>query len=143
MRIVENLLIGHRLEQGKIRIRGDCVADLKAIHNPLVIFASSGDNITAPHQALNWVPAVEPTTKALKDAGQRIVYLLNSHAGHLGLFVSAAVAKPEHRAILESLEHRWRAAPQLRLAEPQEKKQLHRRAVETRTCRNLADRTMD
>jgi pimeloyl-ACP methyl ester carboxylesterase len=102
--IVENLFIGDRLEQGKLRICEDCVADLKAIHNPLVIFASSGDNITPPHQALNWVPAVYPTTEALKSAGQRIVYLLNSHVGHLGIFVSADVAKFEHRAILESLE---------------------------------------
>lgn len=102
--IVENLFIGDRLEQGKLRICEECVADLTAIHNPLVIFASSADNITPPHQALNWVPMVYPTTAALKKAGQRIVYLLNTHVGHLGIFVSADVAKFEHRAILESLE---------------------------------------
>lgn len=102
--IVEDLFMGDRLEQGKVRICEECIADMKAIHNPLVIFASSGDNITPPHQALNWIPAVYPTTRALKNAGQRIVYLLNSHVGHLGIFVSAAVAKLEHRAILESLE---------------------------------------
>jgi hypothetical protein len=102
--IVENLFMGDRLEQGKLRICEGCVADLKTIHNPLVIFASSGDNITPPDQALNWIPAVYPTTKALKEAGQRIVYLLNTHVGHLGIFVSAEVAKLEHRAILESLE---------------------------------------
>ena len=54
-----------------------------------------------------------PTTKALKDAGQRIVYLLNTHVGHLGIFVSAAVAKLEHRAILESLEEIERLKPGL------------------------------
>ncbi len=36
-------------------------------------------------------------------AGQRIVYLINSHVGHLGIFVSARVARHEHRAILGSL----------------------------------------
>ncbi|WP_276202605.1 DUF3141 domain-containing protein [Marinobacterium rhizophilum] len=36
-------------------------------------------------------------------AGQRIVYLLNPHVGHLGIFVSAMVARLEHRAILESV----------------------------------------
>jgi hypothetical protein len=102
--VVENLFIGDRLEQGKLRICEGCVADLKAIHNPLVIFASSGDNITPPHQALNWIPTLYRTTEALKAAGQRIVYLLNTHVGHLGIFVSAAVAKFEHRAILEHLE---------------------------------------
>ena len=111
--IVENLFIGNRLEQGVMRICAHCVADLKRIRNPIVIFASSGDNITPPHQALNWVPEVYPTTAALKRAGQRIVYLLNSHIGHLGIFVSAAVAKFEHRAILESLPEIEALAPGL------------------------------
>ena len=102
--IVENLFIGNKLESGEFRICEGCVANLKRIRNPIVIFASHGDNITPPHQALNWVPAVYPTTEALKAAGQRIVYLLNPHIGHLGIFVSASVARLEHRAILESLE---------------------------------------
>ncbi len=101
--IVENLFIGNKLERGTMRICDDCTIDLKRIRNPVVIFASSGDNITPPDQALNWIPTVYPTTAALKQAGQRIVYLLNTHVGHLGIFVSASVAKLEHRAILESL----------------------------------------
>jgi hypothetical protein len=68
-----------------------------------VIFASYGDNITPPHQALAWLKPVYETTAALKEAGQRIVYLINPHVGHLGIFVSASVARLEHRAILESL----------------------------------------
>lgn len=101
--IVENLFIGNKLERGVMQVCPGCYVDLKRIRNPLVIFASSGDNITPPHQALNWIPTVYPTTAELKKAGQRIVYLLNTHVGHLGLFVSASVAKLEHRAILESL----------------------------------------
>jgi hypothetical protein len=101
--IVENLFIGNKLERGTMKIDDCCYVDLKRIRNPLVIFASSGDNITPPHQALNWIPTVYPTTADLKNAGQRIVYLLNTHVGHLGIFVSASVAKLEHRAMLESL----------------------------------------
>ncbi len=101
--IVENLFIGNKLERGLMRICNYCYVDLKRIRNPLVIFASNGDNITPPHQALNWIPTVYPTTAALKQSGQRIVYLLNTHVGHLGIFVSTSVAKLEHRAILESL----------------------------------------
>ena len=101
--IVENLFVGNRLEQGKVRIDAHCVADLTRIRSPLVIFASYGDNITPPHQALGWIPAVYRSTDALKGAGQRIVYLTNPHVGHLGIFVSAAVARLEHRAILEHL----------------------------------------
>jgi hypothetical protein len=101
--IVENLFIGNKLEQGQLRICDGCMADLRRIRNPLVIFASYGDNITPPHQALGWIPAVYTDTADLERAGQRIVFLTNPHVGHLGIFVSAGVARLEHRAILESL----------------------------------------
>ncbi len=101
--IVENLFIGNKLEKGEFRICEGCMADLRRIRNPLVIFASYGDNITPPHQALGWIPAVYKDTDDLKRAGQRIVYLINPHVGHLGIFVSADVARVEHTAILESL----------------------------------------
>ncbi|WP_235907608.1 DUF3141 domain-containing protein [Siccirubricoccus phaeus] len=101
--IVENLFIGNQVEQGVFRICEGCVADLRRVRNPLVVFASEGDDITPPHQALGWIPAVYGSTEALKAAGQRIVYLINPHVGHLGIFVSAAVARREHRAILASL----------------------------------------
>ena len=52
---------------------------------------------------MGWIPVVYKDTEDLKRAGQRIVYLLNSHVGHLGIFVSASIAKLEHRAILDSL----------------------------------------
>lgn len=101
--IVENLFVGNRLEEGRLRICAGCHADLRRIRNPLVIFASYGDDITPPHQALGWIPVMYRDTDDLKAAGQRIVYLVNRHVGHLGIFVSAKVARLEHRAILQSL----------------------------------------
>lgn len=111
--IVENLFIGNKLEQGLMRICEGCIADLRRIRNPLVVFASWGDNITPPHQALGWIPAVYRDTEDLVAAGQRIVYLTNPHVGHLGIFVSAGVARLEHRAILESLDEIEALAPGL------------------------------
>ena len=111
--IVENLFIGNKLEQGKLRICEGCTADLRRIRNPLVIFASYGDNITPPHQALGWIPAVYASTEDLERAGQRIVYLTNPHVGHLGIFVAASVARLEHRAIIESLADIEALAPGL------------------------------
>ena len=99
---VENLFIGNKIERGEMVLDEHCAIDLKDIKNPLLIFASEGDEITPPRQALHWIRAVYPDTKALKKAGQRIVYLINPHVGHLGIFVSAKVAKLEHRAILEN-----------------------------------------
>ncbi len=111
--IVENLFIGNKLEEGQVRICEGCWADLRRIRNPLVIFASYGDNITPPHQALGWIPVVYKDTDDLRRAGQRIIYLTNPHVGHLGIFVSARVARLEHRAILESLDEIEALAPGL------------------------------
>lgn len=102
--ITQNLFIGNKLETGELRIDEHCKVDLRQIQNPMIVFASYGDNITPPAQALGWVPQIYKDTADLKAAGQRIVYLTNPHIGHLGIFVSASVAKLEHRAILESLD---------------------------------------
>ncbi len=98
--IAGDLFVGNRLEDGEVVVDGHCRADLKRIGAPLVIFSSYGDNITPPHQALGWLKAVFPTTEDLVAAGQRVVYLLHKQVGHLGIFVSAGVARREHRAIL-------------------------------------------
>ena len=102
--IVQNLFVGNKLESGEIRLCHGCTVNLRRIRNPLLIFASSGDNITPAHQALAWIPAVYKSTEDLKAAGQRIVYMLNAHVGHLGIFVSAKVARREHTAILQNVD---------------------------------------
>jgi pimeloyl-ACP methyl ester carboxylesterase len=102
---VESLFIGNKLERGGMVLDDDCHVDLKDIKNPMLIFASEGDDLTPPRQALHWIRAVYSDTKALKAAGQRIVYMINKHVGHLGIFVSAKVARLEHRAILEQASH--------------------------------------
>ncbi len=102
--ITQNLFIGNRLEQGEMQLDAHCTVDLKRISNPLIIFASDGDNITPPEQAMGWIGKLYPDTDALKAAGQRIVYMTHPRVGHLGIFVSGSVARLQHRAILESLD---------------------------------------
>jgi hypothetical protein len=102
--IVNNLFVGDKLQSGKLKLGENHVIDMRNMKDPLVVFASGGDNITPPHQALHWISELYPTTEELKQAGQRIVYLINPHVGHLGIFVSAAVARREHRAIIEHIE---------------------------------------
>ena len=111
--IVENLFIGNRLETGEMKICDCCTVDMRRVRNPLVIFASRGDNIAPPHQALHWVAALYPSTADLEAAGQRIVYLIDERVGHLGIFVSASVALHQHKAILSSLEKVESLAPGL------------------------------
>lgn len=109
--IVSKLFIGNDLEQGQLELSPGHTIDLRNLQDPIVVFASGGDDITPPHQALNWVWEVYGGDgEELKRRGQRIVYLLNPHVGHLGIFVSARVAQKEHRAIIESLD-KIRALP--------------------------------
>lgn len=101
--IVENLFIGNRLAAGEAEWSTGRAFDLRAIRSPIVVFASLGDNITPPQQAINWVLDLYPTTDALKANGQVIVGLMHRSVGHLGIFVSGAVAVKEHAQIVELL----------------------------------------
>jgi len=56
--ISRNLFIGNQLETGEMRICDGCSADLCRIRSPFVVFASEGDKITQPAQALGWVAQV-------------------------------------------------------------------------------------
>ncbi|CAH1652995.1 conserved hypothetical protein [Hyphomicrobiales bacterium] len=100
--IIENLFVGNRLSYGQAYF-GDERIDLKNIRSPIVVFASHGDNITPPEQALNWISDTFHDVNEIKARGQRIVYLLHESIGHLGIFVSAKVAGREHDAITDAM----------------------------------------
>jgi pimeloyl-ACP methyl ester carboxylesterase len=101
--IVENLFVGNRLAAGEAEWSEGRAFDLRSIRSPIVVFASLGDNITPPQQAINWVLDLYPTTEALKANGQVIVGLVHRSIGHLGIFVSGGVAVKEHAQIVELL----------------------------------------
>lgn len=100
--IVENLFVGNRLAHGHAHL-GDERVDLKNIRSPIIVFASHGDNITPPQQALNWIVDTYTDVNEIKVRGQRIVYLLHDSIGHLGIFVSAKIAGREHDAITDTM----------------------------------------
>jgi pimeloyl-ACP methyl ester carboxylesterase len=54
--IVENLFIGNKLTRGEAFLSDGTPVDLTRIEAPVIVFASHGDNITPPQQALNWIP---------------------------------------------------------------------------------------
>ncbi|GJE43794.1 DUF3141 domain-containing protein [Methylobacterium soli] len=103
--IVDNLFVGNKLAAGSAEWSGGNAVDLRAIRAPIILFASLADNITPPQQAFNWVADLYPTTQELKASGQVIVGLMHESIGHLGLFVSAAVARREHAQIVDLLEY--------------------------------------
>jgi pimeloyl-ACP methyl ester carboxylesterase len=103
--IVNNLFVGNKLAAGEARLGPGRYFDLKSIKQPIIIFASMGDNITPPQQAFNWIADIYGSTEEIKANGQTIVGLLHEDIGHLGIFVSGKVAKKEHAQIVEVLKY--------------------------------------
>jgi hypothetical protein len=101
--IVENLFVGNKLASGKMMLGGSHI-DLRNISSPVVVFASWGDNITPPPQALNWIIDAWGSERAIAAAGRVIVYVLHESVGHLGIFVGADIARKEHDQIVTSLD---------------------------------------
>lgn len=101
--IVYQLFMGNHAQQGRLVMNGRQV-DLKALNGPIVVFASHGDNITPPQQALNWIPAQWASADDIRRRQLTIVYMLHGTIGHLGIFVSGAVSRKEHREIMASID---------------------------------------
>jgi Protein of unknown function (DUF3141) len=94
--IVDELFVGNNLAAGRIRASDGTTVDLRNIRTPIVVFCSSGDNITPPQQALGWILDLYEDVDEIRSHGQTIVYTIHEKVGHLGIFVSAGVARKEH-----------------------------------------------
>lgn len=111
--IVEQLFVGNRLIKNEARIEPGRPVDLKAIRAPIIVFASHGDNITPPQQALNWIAETYADVSEIRIRGQRIVYMVHEQVGHLGIFVSSQIANREHSEVASTLKTIEALAPGL------------------------------
>ncbi|MFY2825539.1 DUF3141 domain-containing protein [Ruegeria sp. MALMAid1280] len=111
--IVEQLFVGNQLVKNTAQLEPGVPVDIKAIKGPIFVFASQGDNITPPQQALNWIAATYADEEEIRLRGQRIIYMLHDEVGHLGIFVSSKVARKEHTELASTLETVEAMAPGL------------------------------
>ena len=103
--ITQNLFVGNKLSAGQIESSdGRHRVDIRNIRSPIVVFASWGDDITPPQQALNWIPDVYSSVEEIRDNEQTIVYCLHEKIGHLGIFVSAGIAQRETAELASALD---------------------------------------
>lgn len=102
--IVENLFVGNKLGKNEAQLEPGRPIDLKRILSPVIVFASHGDNITPPAQALNWIVDTYADETEVEIRGQRIIYMIHEEVGHLGIFVSSSVAKREHSQMASTLK---------------------------------------
>ena len=102
--IVDELFVGNKLAAGEIRTSGGTAIDLRNIRSPIVVFCSKGDNITPPQQALGWILDLYDSVDEIRAYGQTIVYTVHETVGHLGIFVSAGVARKEHDEFASNID---------------------------------------
>lgn len=111
--IVSNLFVGNKLGKNMAQIEAGRNVDLRAIRAPIICFASHGDNITPPAQALNWIMDTYSDEREIEIMGQRILYMVHDKVGHLGIFVSSSVANREHSQMASTLHTIEALAPGL------------------------------
>ena len=102
--IVDQLFIGNRLATAEITTSDGVRIDLRNIRSPIVCFASKGDNITPPQQALGWIVDCYEDDDDILAHEQTIVYTVHEKVGHLGIFVSGGVAKKEHQEFASNID---------------------------------------
>lgn len=111
--IVRELFVGNKLARNEARLEHGRSLDLKQIRSPVIVFASYGDNITPPYQALNWIADTYADETEIRIRGQRIVYMVHESVGHLGIFVSSSIARREHTEVASTLKTIEALAPGL------------------------------
>ncbi|MFS8035939.1 DUF3141 domain-containing protein [Xanthobacter sp. AM11] len=111
--IVRELFVGNKLARNEARLEHGRSLDIKQIRSPIIVFASHGDNITPPKQAINWIIDTYTDETEIRIRGQRIVYMVHDKIGHLGIFVASSIAKREHAEVASTLKTIEALAPGL------------------------------
>jgi len=102
--IADELFVGNKLASGSMTASDGSRIDLRNIRSPIVVFCSRADNITPPQQALDWILDLYKSVDEIRANGQTIVYALHDTIGHLGIFVSASVARKEHDEFASNID---------------------------------------
>ena len=113
--IVENLFIGDRFARGEISAGPGAAFNMRAVRSPVVVFASAGDNITPPGQALRWIADVYRDEQEIKALGQTIVVpRARGHRPPRHLRLRRGGAEGAQRDRRDPAAHRFRGARPLR-----------------------------
>ncbi len=102
--LVDNLFIGDKLARNQLRASDGTTFDLRTITSPIIVFTSTGDNISPPPQALGWILDLYQDVDDIRAAGQTIVYCLDHKIGHLAIFVSTKVGAKEDEEFVQMID---------------------------------------
>ena len=98
------MFVGNKLSTGQIVTKDGQRVDLRNIRSPILVFASFGDNITPPQQALGWILDLYESVDDIRSREQTIIYNLHHDIGHLGIFVSGKIARKETAEFVENID---------------------------------------
>ncbi len=102
--LVDNLFIGDKLTRNQLQSHDGVTFDVRNITSPIIVFTSSGDNISPPPQALGWILDLYRDVEDIRATDRTIVYSLNHKSGHLALFVSAKVGAKEDEEFVQLMD---------------------------------------
>lgn len=102
--LVDNLFIGDKLTRGELTSSDGRIFDLHNTRSPVIAFASIGDSISPPSQALGWILDLHRSVDEIRAADQTIVYCLDHKIGHLAIFVSTKVDAEQDEEFVQMMD---------------------------------------
>ena len=102
--LVDNLFIGDKLARNQLQSHDGVTFDVRNITSPIIVFTSTGDNISPPPQALGWILDLYRDVDDIRAWDRTIVYCLNHKGGHLALFVSTKVGAKQDEEFVELMD---------------------------------------
>ncbi len=102
--LVDNLFIGDKLTRNELHASDGTTFDVRNITSPIIVFTSTGDNISPPPETLGWILDLYRDAGAVVAAGRTIIYCLDHKIGHLALFVSSKVGAKQDEAFVRLMD---------------------------------------
>ena len=102
--LVDNLFIGDKLTRNQLQSHDGTTFDIRNITSPIIVFTSTGDDISPPPQALGWILDLYRDVDDIRASGHTIVYCLGQDIGHLALFVSSKVGAKQDEEFVQMMD---------------------------------------
>lgn len=102
--LVDNFFIGDKLTRNQLQSRDGTTFDVRNITSPIIVFTSTGDNISPPPQTLGFILDLYRDVDDIRATGRTIVYCLSHKIGHLALFVSSKVGAKQDEEFVELMD---------------------------------------
>ena len=102
--LVDNLFIGDKLTRDQLHATDGTTFDVRNVTSPIIVFTSTGDNISPPPETLGWILDLYPDADAVIAAGRTIIYCLDHKIGHLAIFVSSKVGAKQDEEFVQLMD---------------------------------------